>query len=78
MSALEHAVAPGAQKVAVAVEHDHRMLAAGEAIELVFIVNRHRRHFVKRPVIGQFAETFDHFITKITAANNNPHESLLI
>jgi hypothetical protein len=37
--ALEHALAPGAQEVALAVEHDHRVLAAIEDVDLVLAVH---------------------------------------
>ena len=60
---IENAVAPGAQKVTVAVEDDDRMLAARETVDLIFPIDCDRRDFVKIPVAGQFAPSFNHFVT---------------
>ena len=44
MREAEHARAPGEQELAVAVEHDDRMLGAAiEAIDAVVRIDRHRR-----------------------------------
>ena len=40
--AVEHPLAPGAQEVAVAVEHDHRVLAAVEDVDVVLLVDPDR------------------------------------
>jgi hypothetical protein len=76
--ALKHPIAPRAEKVAVAVEDDHRVFAAGEAIKLVFVIDCHRSDFVKSPVIGQFSKTFDDFISILSASQYDTHCSLLI
>ena len=39
----EDALAPGAQQVAVAVEHEHRVLAAVEGVDVVVLVDADRR-----------------------------------
>jgi hypothetical protein len=39
----EDALAPGAQQVAVAVEHAHRVLAAVEGVDVVVLVDSDRR-----------------------------------
>ena len=68
MRPLENAVAPGAKKVAVAVEDDHRMLAARKTINLILAIDSDRRHFMKSPIAGQFSPSFDHFITELAAS----------
>ena len=57
-----------ALEVAVAIEDDHGMVAAREAIQLVSIIHRYRRDFVKRPTVGQFAEILDHLVAELAAA----------
>ena len=71
--ALENPVAPGAQKIAIAVEDDHRMLAAGKTVNLILLIDRHRGNFVKRPFVGQLAPAFDHFVTIIAASEYDAH-----
>ncbi len=56
------------KKVAVAVEDDDRMLAARETINLILVIDRDRRHFMKGPVVGQFSPSFDHFVAKLAAS----------
>jgi hypothetical protein len=42
MRTQEHTLAPGAQQVAAAVEHAHRMFAAVEGIDVVVLVDADR------------------------------------
>ena len=51
---VEQVFAPGIQQVAVAVEHDHRVLAAIEDIDPVLRVDRHRRDILEGPAGRQF------------------------
>ena len=48
------ALAPGAQEIAVAVEHHHRMLAAVEDIDVVAAVDPDPADLLERPALGQF------------------------
>src|SRR5262245_10809132 len=52
VSALEYAFTPGADKIAAAIENDHRMLAARETIQLILAIHCHRRHLMKSPFVG--------------------------
>jgi hypothetical protein len=45
----EHALAPGAQEVAVAIEDNHRMLAAVEDIHVILGVHRDASHIDELP-----------------------------
>jgi hypothetical protein len=47
-------LAPGAQKIAVAVENHHRVLAAIEDIDIVVPVDADAADLLERPAIGQF------------------------
>jgi len=40
-------LAPGTQKIAVAVEDDDRVLAARKAIDIVLSIDADRRHFLE-------------------------------
>ena len=51
------ALAPGAQKVAVAVEHDHRVLAAVEDIEVVAAVDPDAPTSLKDQPSGSLAQS---------------------
>jgi len=62
------ALAPGAQEVSVAVEHDHRVLAAVERIDAVLAVHRHRGDVLELPALGQLAPAFDHPVPIVAAA----------
>jgi hypothetical protein len=42
VGAMEHALAPGAQEVAVAIQHDHRVLAPIERVDAILLVDAHR------------------------------------
>jgi len=48
------ALAPRAQKIAGAVEHDHRVLAAVEDIDVVVAVDTDPADLLKGPAVGQF------------------------
>src|SRR5688572_31985305 len=65
---FEDAVAPGAQKIAVPIEHDDRMFSAREAVNLIFVIHGYGGDFMKRPIVRQLAPTFDHFVTVLTAS----------
>ena len=45
----EHALTPGAQKVAIAVKDDHWVLAAVEGVHVVFRIHRHTSHIDEFP-----------------------------
>ena len=47
--ALEQALAPRAQEIALAIEHDHRVLAAIEDVDPILAVHADRRHVLEIP-----------------------------
>jgi hypothetical protein len=68
MRSLENAIAPSAEKVAIAVKNNDRMLAARETVNLILSVNGDGCHFMESPSVGQRAPVFDHFVPVITAS----------
>src|SRR5215469_1205332 len=48
------ALAPGAQKIAVAIEDHHRMLAAVEGVDAIVAVDTDGGDLFERPAVGQF------------------------
>src|SRR5947208_3359053 len=77
VSALECALSPRAEEVAVAIEDDDRVLSARKGIDLIFLVQGHRRHFPKRPAVRKLAPAFDNFIAIIPTAYRDAHDNLL-
>ena len=73
VGALEHALAPGPQEVAVAVEHDHRVFAAVEDIDVVVAVDAHRADLLQAPSVGQLAPALLDPIAVLAAAQNDGH-----
>ena len=73
MGTGEHAFAPGTQKVALAVEHDHRMLAAVEHVDVVVAIDANGANLVERPAIRQAAPAFLDAITIVSGAQNHGH-----
>ena len=71
--AREHAFAPRAQEVALAVEHDHRMLAAVERIDVVVAVDADGGDLVERPSIGEPAPAFLDTIPVLAGPQNDGH-----
>ena len=67
---------PGPQEIALAVEDDHRVLAAVEHIDLVLAVDRYGRDIAKLPSVGQLRPVLDDPITVLAAAQNCRHEAL--
>ena len=63
----EHPFPPRLQETAIAVEYDHRVLAAVEHINPVLGVDAHRRHFNVSPSIGQLTPIFLHLVKEFAA-----------
>jgi len=55
----EDALAPRAEKIPVAVEHDDRMLAAIEDVDVVLGVHADARRLHERPSLGQASPALD-------------------
>ena len=47
MRTREQSLAPGAQEIAFAIEHHHRVLAAIEHVDVVLLVDAYRADFVQ-------------------------------
>ncbi len=73
MRAIEETLAPGAQKFAVAVEDDHRVLAAIEDVDIVLGVDADPRNFLQRPAIGQSSPPIGNAIAEPTGSEHNRH-----
>ena len=73
MRAREQPLTPGAQEIAFAVEHHHRMLAAIEHIDVVLLVDAHRADFVQRPSRRHLRPVVDLLVTVVAAADDDGH-----
>ena len=74
--ALEQALAPALEEVAVAIEHHHRMLAAIEDVDVVLAVDRDRADVGQIPAVGQLRPVLDHAIAMLARAQNDRHAFL--
>jgi hypothetical protein len=62
---LEDALPPRPQEISVAVEHDHRVFAAIEAVDIVVFVDPDRRDIgIEGPAIRQFGPVVNDLVTK--------------
>ena len=66
VGALELALAPGTQKIAVRVEDDHRMRAARKAVHIIIFVDAYGGDFMKSPLIRKLAPAVDYFLAKFS------------
>ena len=71
--ARENALAPRPQEVAVPVEHDHRVFAAVEHIDIVVAVHADRADLVERPAVGEFSPAFLDTIPEVAGSQNDRH-----
>src|SRR5262249_22218689 len=67
------ALAPGAQKIALTVEHHDRVLAAVEDVYIVFGINPHGPDLLERPSVRRLRPILDDAVFEIPAANDNCH-----
>jgi hypothetical protein len=58
MRAREHPFAPSPQKIAVAVEHDHRVFTTVKYVNIIIPVNAHSAYLVERPPVRKLAPAF--------------------
>ena len=73
VGAREHALAPRAQESALAVEHDHRMFAAVEHIDVVVAVHADGAHLVERPSVREPAPAFLDTIPVLAGSQYDGH-----
>jgi hypothetical protein len=76
MRAGEQAFAKTLDEIAVAVEHDHRMLAAIEDVDAVLAVDRNRGGVGELPAVGQLCPVLHHAIAMLAGAEDVLHVSL--
>ena len=74
--AVEHALAPGAQEIALAVEHHHGVLAAVEDVDLVLAVDGDGGDVLEGPAVGQLGPVLHHAIAMLAAAQYDRHCNL--
>src|SRR6202040_3288312 len=67
------ALAPGAQKIALAIEHHDRMFAAIENVDVVPGVDADCPDLLERPAFRQLRPILDDTVFEIAGANNNRH-----
>src|SRR5450755_4003222 len=73
MGALEHAVPPRAQAIAVAVEHDHRMVATMERVDAIVAIDADRGHIAELPLFRPFGPALENTIPVVAAAKDRGH-----
>src|SRR5947209_2682975 len=66
-------LAPGTQKIAIAVEHHHRVVAAVEYVHVVFRVDPDRADLLERPAIRQLRPVLDDPVSEVAAADRDRH-----
>jgi glyoxylate carboligase len=80
----EHAVrarkqtfAERAEEAAVAVEHDHRMLAAIENVDIVVLIDADAADFLKRPARRRLRPVLDRFVGVGAVADDSRARNLV-
>src|SRR5581483_11798555 len=73
VGALEQAFAPALDEIAVAIEHDHRVLAAIEDVDAVLAVDRHGGRIGELPAVRQFGPVLHYTITMLAGAEDVFH-----
>src|SRR3954447_11396969 len=66
-------LAPGAQEVAVAIEHHHRVVAAIEDIDVVFRIDADRADLLERPAVRQLRPILGDAVLEVAAADLDRH-----
>src|ERR1700687_2155816 len=73
MGAAKQAFAPASDKIALAVEHDHRMGAAIEDVDTVLAVDRNGSNVGEIPAVRQLRPVLRHAVAIFTGAENDWH-----
>src|SRR5207253_672879 len=73
MRAMEQALAPALDEVAVAVQDDHRMGAAVEHVDAIPAVDGDGGDILEVPAVRQRRPILDHAITMLARAQNDRH-----
>jgi hypothetical protein len=73
MRAVEHALAPGVLHHALAVQHDHRPVAAVEHKQPVIRIDRDPADILQVPVIRQLRPPGLDLEPEVTGPNNGSH-----
>jgi len=68
-------LAPGAQKIAVTVEHHHRMLAAIEGIDPVLAINTDGGDFLEGPAARELRPVVVYAVSELARADDVRHSS---
>ena len=70
-------LAPGAQEVAVLIEHHHRVIAAIEGVDVVVGVDPDRGDLFEGPAVGQLRPVLDDPVCEFAAADRDCHVPVL-
>ncbi len=74
--AAEQPLAPALDEGAVAIEYDHRVLAAIEHIDPILAVDRDRGDVAQVPSVGELGPVLDHPIAMFARTQNGRHSPL--
>src|ERR1700760_4665722 len=78
MRPREQAFAPALDKIAVAVEHDHRVLAAIKDVDAVLAIDADRGDVGELPAVRQLRPVLHHAVTMLAGAEDVFHVCLPI
>jgi len=73
VGARKQALAPGAEEIAVAVEHHHRVLAAIEHVDIVILVHADAADFLEVPARRQLGPVLDDLVFEFAVAHDGGH-----
>ena len=74
--AMESALAPRFDEVALAVEHDHRVLAAVEDVDAVLAVDADGSRIAELPTIRQLGPILGRLVGELSLAQDHSHGRL--
>src|SRR5882672_6863028 len=69
----EHALAPRTKKIAVAVEHHHRVFAAVEDVDLVLGIDGDGCGIAQRPAVRQLCPILQNFVAELAGSERDGH-----
>src|SRR5262249_29519330 len=66
-------LAPGRQKIAVAIKHHHRVFAAVEGVDPILAVDADSGDFLEGPAVGELSPVVDDAVSEVASADDVRH-----